>query len=401
VTASCSSAHERFLAKSYFPALDGLRCIAISAVVFHHSTPSQLPGWAGRGHLGVQLFFCISGFLITTLLLRERRSSGSISLKRFWIRRSLRIFPLYYAVLGLFTLGTALAAASPARSQFFGNLPFFASYSGNFWVNYGVAHPVIFGFSWSLATEEQFYVLWPPLLKAIRRVPLALLALISLLALDQFAERGGLSFALSRHGAAERVVTSFSGSVALGALLALVLDAPWGRSLANLLGHRAALPLLACLAFGLVLRPVEPFLCFELTLASLVAAAALRENRSRYELLSSAPLTFVGRASYGMYLFHVPVLGGLRRVSPDIFGPSGTLFAVAFALTLALASVSHRFFELPFLRLRSRFGAAGSSMGVAQDGTTREGVALGLGALAAGFAEEPTAVLELNRARVD
>lgn len=397
MTASSSSAHERFLASSYFPALDGLRCIAISAVMFHHSTARPLAGWVGRGHLGVQLFFCISGFLITTLLLRERRTSGSISLRRFWIRRSLRIFPLYYAVLGLFALGTAFAADSPARSQFFGNLPFFASYTGNWWVSYGAAHPVIFGFSWSLATEEQFYVLWPPLLKAIKRVPLALLALLSLLAFDQWAERGGLGFALWRHGPVERVVTSFSSSIALGALLALVLDAPAGRWLANLLGHPAALPLLACLALGLVVRPVEPFLCFELTLAALVAAAALRENR----LLSSAPLLFVGRASYGMYLFHVPVIGGLRRVFPDFLGSSAALFAVAFLLTLALASASHRWFELPFLRLRSSFGAAGSSMGGAQDGTTRQGVALGAGALAAGFAEEPAAVLELNRARVD
>lgn len=399
-TASPCSAHERFLAASYFPGLDGLRALAISAVVFHHSTSRPLPGFIGRGHLGVQLFFCISGFLITALLLREKRESGSIALGRFWIRRSLRIFPLYYTVLGLFALFMAFADTSPARAQFFGNLPFLLSYTGNWWVNYGVPHPVVFGFAWSLATEEQFYALWPPLLKASKRASLALVALLCLLGFDQLAERGGLAFALTRHGPVERIVTSFSSSIALGALFALVLDGPHGHRLAKWLGHSLALPSCAALALLLVVRPVEPFLCFEFTAAALVAAAALREDGGRFRLLSSTPLVQVGKASYGMYLFHVPVIGGLRRVFPEFFGSSLGFFAAAFLITFALASASHRYFEMPFIRLRSRFGA-GSSARAAQRSTTLQGVALGVGAAAGGFIEKPASVLELNRARVD
>lgn len=392
-----SSAHARFLARSYFPALDGLRCLAISAVVFHHSTPRQLPGWLGRGHLGVQLFFAISGFLITTLLVRELRETGAVSVRRFWLRRSLRIFPLYYTVLGLFSLFTACASQGPAERQFWEDLPFFASYSCNWFANYGVPHAVIFGFAWSLATEEQFYALWPLLMRLLKRAPLVILSLLTLVLVDQLAERGKLAFALGRHGALSAIVSSFSSSIALGALFALVLDGPYGRSAARVLGHRAALPVCAVLAAALVLRPVGPFLCFEFTLAALVAAAALRETTG---LLGSAPLTAVGRASYGMYLFHVPVLGALRWLIPDLASSAGALFALAFPLTLGLASASHRWFETPFLQLRTRFGV-GRSASSALGSATLEQIALRPRVATSRLAEEPAPAFELNRARID
>ncbi|HEY3820819.1 MAG TPA: acyltransferase [Polyangiaceae bacterium] len=95
--------HDHFLGTSRFSSLDGLRCLAVVPVVWHHSTPRPPSGLLGRGPLGVDLFFAISGFLITTLLLRERRR-GELSVGRFYARRALRIFPAYYLVLGLTTL---------------------------------------------------------------------------------------------------------------------------------------------------------------------------------------------------------------------------------------------------------------------------------------------------------
>src|SRR2546421_12834986 len=94
--------HKNYLAAKYFPSLDGLRAISILAVIWYH-VPELRPIWA-TGFLGVHLFFVISGFLITTLLLREKAATGSISLKKFYIRRTLRIFPAYYLTLGLFLL---------------------------------------------------------------------------------------------------------------------------------------------------------------------------------------------------------------------------------------------------------------------------------------------------------
>ena len=150
------SPHRAYLDTSRFPSLDGLRCLAILPVIWHHSTPRPLPGFAGKGPLGVHLFFAVSGFLITTLLVREHRRTGTLSLSRFYVRRSLRIFPLYYSVLALYAARAwLLLSPSPMRAHFLHNLPFFATYTANVLVDFDVPHPVIFGFSWSLATEEQ------------------------------------------------------------------------------------------------------------------------------------------------------------------------------------------------------------------------------------------------------
>src|SRR5262245_42928263 len=100
-----SNAHHTFLSHRYFPLLDGLRCLSIVAVVwFHASGGTFSSGVLARGSSGVSLFFVISGFLITTLLLREQSATGNISLKRFYLRRTLRIFPLYYAILALYVV---------------------------------------------------------------------------------------------------------------------------------------------------------------------------------------------------------------------------------------------------------------------------------------------------------
>jgi peptidoglycan/LPS O-acetylase OafA/YrhL len=399
--AGTRSAHDRFLSRSYFPALDVLRCIAISAVVFHHSTSRPLPGWLGRGHLGVQLFFAISGFLITTLLLREQRETATIALQRFWLRRSLRIFPLYYAVLGAFALFTIAAGAGPAQAQFWHNLPYFASYSCNWFVDYGVPHVVVFGFAWSLATEEQFYALWPLLIRTLRHARWVILALLTMMIVDQLAEHKRLVFLLGRHTALESLVTSFSPSIALGALFALGLEGPHGRSLSRVLAHRAALPACAALAALLVVWPSGPFLCFEFVLSALVAAAALREPSPRFALLSSAPLIAVGRASYGIYLFHVPVIGALRRILPALSDWAGALFVLALPVSFALASVSFRWFETPFLRLRPRAANGRLASRPALGAAATEQIALGASVATRGLTEEPAAVFELNRARID
>src|SRR5262249_26794488 len=147
------------------------RCLAIVPVIWHHSTPRPLTGFWGRGPLGVHLFFAISGFLITTLLIRERRSTGNISLGGFYLRRSLRIFPLYYAVLGLYVArALVMLPSSPMRAHFLGNVAFFATYTANWFVDFDVPHPVIFGFAWSLCTEEQFYAFWGPVMRGFRRL---------------------------------------------------------------------------------------------------------------------------------------------------------------------------------------------------------------------------------------
>ena len=147
----------RFLGESYFPALDGLRAVAIAAVLWHHALPAAAGGWVARGHVGVRLFFALSGFLISSRLLAERRATGSMALGHFWLRRSLRIFPLYYAVLALFALYLGLRAEDAGSRHFFAHLIHHATYTSNWFIDYAVSHPVWFAFGWSLACEEQFY----------------------------------------------------------------------------------------------------------------------------------------------------------------------------------------------------------------------------------------------------
>ncbi|MDF2696171.1 MAG: acyltransferase 3, partial [Labilithrix sp.] len=211
--------------RPHYPSLDGLRCLAILPIVWHHSTPRQLDGVLGRGPLGVDLFFVVSGFLITSLLLHERSSTGGVALGQFWARRSLRIFPLYYLVLGAFALHAVfLRAPGPARDHFLHALPFYATYTSNWFLHGAVDHPIIFAFAWSLAAEEQFYLVWPPFLRRLRGSIGPALVMFVLVLLDQAAERDWLA-GLIAEGLPLRMMRSFATPIGLGALLALAADA--------------------------------------------------------------------------------------------------------------------------------------------------------------------------------
>jgi peptidoglycan/LPS O-acetylase OafA/YrhL len=140
-----------------FGSLDGLRAISILAVIWHHTQPVRFAGstLSYIGAQGVTLFFAISGFLISTLMLREYERNGRIDLLAFYMRRSLRIFPLYFTVLGIYVLAVLLLErdTEPGKA-FFANLPYFATYTSNLFVE--LRERVIFYFAWSLAAEEQF-----------------------------------------------------------------------------------------------------------------------------------------------------------------------------------------------------------------------------------------------------
>src|SRR5512138_2233009 len=159
-----SDAHARFLQTRTFGSLDGLRAIAILVVVWHHATSGE-PRWpiAGRGFLGVDLFFVISGFLIVTLLLRERRRSGGISLKDFYVRRFLRIFPPYYLMLAVVGAKAFLSPGNRSASVSH-DLPYALLYVSNL-----VPMQSMLAITWSLSVEEQFYLVVPALQRFARR----------------------------------------------------------------------------------------------------------------------------------------------------------------------------------------------------------------------------------------
>jgi peptidoglycan/LPS O-acetylase OafA/YrhL len=344
---------EAFSRRKTFGSLDGLRAVAIIGVVWHHAAHGPL-FFAEQGAKGVHLFFALSGFLITTLLLRERGRNGNISLRGFYIRRSLRIFPLYYTVLlGYTLLVLALEGDSAAGSEFLHNLRYYLTYTSNWFVR--LDGRVIFYFAWSLATEEQFYLVWPSIEKLLPRhwpavVALSLVALWGLVAADLLPlEQGGLG---------QTMLLSIAPPICFGVVLAHVLYERRGfEALAPVLGLRFASPVLLLAVFG-ALALHAPLLLTYLLMALLVGACVVREDHPLAPLMQSRPVASIGQVSYGIYLLHMLALN-VADQSLRWLGSESRMLACVLALLLAwgAAWVSFRNYESRFLRLKERFGS--------------------------------------------
>jgi len=347
--------HDHYLGTSRFASLDGLRCLAVLPVVWHHATPRPPSGLLGRGPLGVDLFFAISGFLITTLLLRERRARGTVAVGRFYARRALRIFPAYYVVLGLTTVRWLLMPGSPTRDHFLHNLPYWATYTSNWFVDFAPGHPVVFAFAWSLATEEQFYAVWPWLAKAPRAVMPAV-ALV-LLAADQSVELGVLGSSWPE--LARRIVASIASPICMGALLACALDDERGFAhLRRLLGWRASAPVALALLAALVVDGRAPLVLVQLAMTLLVGACSVREDHGLHRVLEARPVRFVGTISYALYLVHVAAITAVKQLVPSLTENAPLVFVGGLALAVPLAYALHRAVDVPLQPLRARLRPA-------------------------------------------
>jgi peptidoglycan/LPS O-acetylase OafA/YrhL len=296
----------------------------------------------------VELFFAISGFLITTMLLRERRATGVISLRRFYVRRSLRIFPLYFAVLGVYTLlAVTYGRNLPASAEFLSRMPSFLTYTMNIFV----VREAMFGFTWSLAIEEQFYCVWPWVETYCVRAAAAVMCAGTIAV---YVLQSGW---IALPAAPKLLIDSVALPICFGVLVAHVLSTPRGyRLMFRLVGYRAA-PLLAvaCTMALIVVRadiyvPGIPY-------ALIVAACVIREDHWASGILASRPFVAVGRTSYGMYLIH----GLVYHAVESIGVPAGLdrygipMFALAVALTFVGASLVYRYYESFFLGLKERF----------------------------------------------
>lgn len=374
--ASRAPSSARALAGSRFESLDGLRCLAIVPVVWHHATPHPYGGVLGRGPLGVDLFFVISGFLITTLLLREMQRSGTVALGSFYVRRSLRIFPLYYAVLGAFVLhAIAFREHGPVRDHFLRSLPTYATYTSNWFTDFDVPHSVVFSFAWSLATEEQFYLVWPWVIVAtswfLRRRATPALSSLSLLlpalfmalllAAEQAAERGWTEPLVAGGSLASRMLRSISTPICLGSLLALGVRSPRVRAMLELvLARRASAPI-ALAALVLIALYGWPLLDAHLAMTALVGACVIRPDHGLRWPLELRFVAHVGVVSYGVYLVNVPVIVAARRALGAASESTPLVFVVGLAASVAVATLTYRLVELPFLRLRDRFPGRAAS----------------------------------------
>ncbi|MEZ4295185.1 MAG: acyltransferase [Polyangiaceae bacterium] len=352
----------------HLPALDGLRGAAVLGVLFFHD--DHLPG----GYLGVDLFFVLSGFLITSLLLAEHRAAGRIDLSAFWIRRARRLFPAVLALIPVVALYAAFLAkpAEVARIRADGvaTLAYFANWRSifagkSYWDLFNAPSPL--EHTWSLSIEEQFYVVWPLLtalvLRRARKSPPRALLLVSLLLAAASAAAMWLLFDPDRTSRAYMGTDTRGTSILLGAALACLLTErpPLARKSALLALDLAGLAALAGLAVAwITLEGKSPFLYhggFWLTeLAVLVLIfCAVQGSRSRIAtLFSIPPLRWMGLISYGLYLWHWPLYCLLTRQRTSLSGLP--LTALRLAATLAISYLSYRFLEQPIRKRGLPFG---------------------------------------------
>lgn len=364
-----------------FPQLDGLRGLAVLGVLWFH-----VPAIAGvhasfvfatlgqqlkSGFIGVDVFFALSGFLITRLLLRERDGTGRIAFMAFYLRRSVRIFPIYYASLAF----CALFMAVPAR-----DLAFAALYATDYNFAYVDAPVTILSspllHTWSLAVEEQFYLVWPLVVATIPmrlgRMVTALVApaiAIAMAVLACLATPPAIAEALVFGAAPIRML-----SLSLGAYLAYRERdgaglAGWQGDLLAGLGVAWLAAVQAGRAMGFVATgaPYHTLGNIGFAVLSMGVLASMLAPRSGLmrapqRLLTARPLRYVGRISYGLYLYHYIVLSALR-INHAEDGASASRVAAALVLSFGLAAVSFHFVEAPLLRLSSRQRTAPATAG--------------------------------------
>lgn len=362
--------------KFYRPELDGLRFFAFLLVFSNHTLEfgqaglhHQLPSWLGdlvgtvstAGAFGVDLFFTLSSFLITSLLLRECEARGRLDIPGFYARRALRIWPVYFLVTllawcaGFVVPGEEFPPRLLASYLLFaGNWPFVFSLVPT------VAAPL-----WSVSIEEQFYLLWPWVVRGgrvatVRRAAWVLLA-------TSFIVCYAMQWLAPELDWVTRNSFTRIDGIAIGALLAVAVReptwhlAPWQRH--GLLLAGVAVLLFVARVVGLFDRPIPTLqLAGGWLLVALACGAILAAvvgcTGGLYRVLAHPALVYLGRISYGLYAFHEIAIRTADSLFPAYThraGPFVAHWAFSLGMAVALAAMSYRWLETPFLRLKERY----------------------------------------------
>jgi len=343
--------------KKHVPALDGLRGIAILLVLAHGFDVIQTGEGLGRrvelaldlGWIGVQLFFVLSGFLITGILLDAREGNEPHYFRTFFLRRTFRIFPLYYAVLLVAAIAGVLGA----------NQIFLWTYTANFAAPLGYGEPA-FPHFWSLCVEEQFYLVWPLVVYLVRRrgllpvgVLVTIIAIVArVLVREHVNPDAAYQFSFCRMDA-----------LAIGAMTASYVRG--SRKLeppAIVLAALGSFIVLGGAVLGHLLRTGPVMQTGGYTIMAigfaLIVVATLDETALPAKLLGLALLRRIGKYSYGMYVFYaplhvylgLPLLGGIAMTAER-----GVFYMITASLaTFAFAAASYHVFEEPFLKLKDK-----------------------------------------------
>ena len=350
--------------------LDGLRALAVIAVVVYHFFPKLLPG----GFIGVDVFFVISGFLITGLLVSEHSRTGHISLRRFWQRRARRLLPPLIPVL-LISCTAAFLIGGDVLVGLGGQLLGATTFGYN-WVAvvndasyFSVNEPELLRNLWSLAVEEQFYLLWPLVLVGILLIPRprARLALVVVLFLASAVWMATLYQSGDDPTRVYYGSDTHSFGLFAGAALALLLRRPRGmRNELPRLRQWLGVCAVASLGVFALWLPEDGAATYRggLVAVSVITAVAIwagvRGGRFG-NLLDGTILRYLGERSYGIYLWHWPVLVLLQLLWPPASRASSLLpiGVLATAITLGLAAASYRYVEVPIRRVGVRASIRG------------------------------------------
>ncbi len=377
----------------YFPGLDAIRAYAAVSVLIVHAEQLQIllgfkpvSGLFGvlkrlipTGADSVTLFFVLSGFLITFLLLTEQRQTGGIDVGKFYLRRILRIWPLYYLLMAIGFIGLPAVLGYQhypyiqPDAQWSSKVLLFAAMMANVALSFlPAAIPV--AHLWSIGVEEQFYLIWPNLMKWFgRRVPQVAVAVITtkvvlLLALAKFQAVHPPGWNWWLDGMVIWLRLTRLESMAVGALAAWLVFRH--REVVSRIAHRRASGAIVLTLMGIHVAFFGSVgIGSELALAGLYAAliVTLGCNPRPIVRLDRPIYRFVGRISYGVYMYHVPVmflaLQWLKRLNAagDVhLLQNMALLALLAGLSVAVATGSYYLFELPFLNAKRRFAVVPS-----------------------------------------
>lgn len=345
----------------YLPALDGVRALSVVAVILYHAGIEWIPG----GFIGVEVFFVVSGFLITSLMIDEQHIKGKIDLKQFWIRRFRRLMPALLTML-LVTLVAASFFAQDSAVDFRRDVGPAIGYFSNWWQIFAVDTPYFAANSlpilrhlWSLAVEEQWYVLWPVLFAFVlgnKRIPKRVSAVvIGLLAVGVMAGTA-LAFVADDETRINFLYLSTltrSSGLLLGAAFACAWR-PWEKSVKRMAVLRSIsadiVAVVSVATLGFIAATVDVadeqlykgWLAAATVASALIVAVVVRQGKSLTKKVLSIPLLVeIGRRSYGLYLWHWPifVVSG-ARLSP-------MRLAVALTATVIINEFVYQFIETP------------------------------------------------------
>jgi len=355
--------------RSYYPALDGLRGIAILLVICSHNF-NFFPHFS-RGWVGVDLFFVLSGFLITDILLRTKQSDNF--LRNFYVRRALRIFPLYYGALILFFLVAPAIGSIQDQYKYYSDhsaMSFFHLQNWLYILNEKPVDHMLFGHFWSLSVEEQYYFAWPLVIllvrskKAVARVAIVLLTACIILRFASwiYLGPGYTNFQF-------QFMTRMDG-LCIGSLLAI-----W-RQMDELLSWKkfsrfcfACLGMHAIVWIAILTIPRLEFPHFSIfgytsisAVFGLAVGGALHYRNKLTRILELRSLKFMGKISYGLYIFHWPVLVFFKLYLLDEFVSSGIsnfssiliISVLALLTALIISLLSYRFVESKFLSMKDK-----------------------------------------------